>query len=203
MELKFQTDQNKFQLLLKMTNIFRASYSVLSIWASGDYQRAVESYFKLKEYTSPQMEAGKRMHEEWKAEVDKTKCLPKIFGGKKLSNPQTELKIERKLDDWLELVGVIDVYDNQTIIDYKTGVKSSEAYASDFQKNVYQILKPKATRAEFYRFDQYQNEVDVSVVHLTDKTLKDGLNWVLTLASDMHHYLTKNDLYQQLGDEVE
>lgn len=177
--------------------MFRASYSILNAWSSGNWQRAIEMYFKLPYEPTPQMIMGSEFHKEWENEINTNKTMPKVFGGMALKDPQTELKIVKQLTDWLELVGVIDCYDDGTIYDWKTG--KSKQNADGFQLKVYQILLPKAKRGEVHHYDQYKKEVNVSMVHLTEKTLEEAIEWVMTFSSEMHHYLEKNNLYEQLG----
>jgi hypothetical protein len=182
-------------------NKFRASFSVLTVWEKGDWQKAVEMYFKLTDFTNRAMQAGKDLHEQFEAEIKKTNAMPQVFGGKKLGKVDTELKIVKQLDDWLELVGVIDCYDetSKTIYDWKTGQTPSERYVDSFQPKVYQILKPEAIKAEIHHYNQYNKKSDMSVLHLTDKTLDDAVNWVLTLSSEMHSYLDENKLYERFA----
>lgn len=183
-------------------NKFRASFSVLSQWDSGNTDRAVEMYFKLKSFTTRSMAEGKEWHEKWEQEVKKSKCLPMIFGGYPLNKPQTELKIVRQLDTWLKLVGKLDLVDGKTIWDYKTGVTPSERYANSWQPRVYQLLYPSANRAVILHYNQINKKVDTSIVHLTDKSLEKVINWTVTLASEMHNYLTENHLYERFGHET-
>lgn len=167
------------------------------MWENNNYDMAVQSYFRTKSFTTRAMHEGKEWHKKWEAEVKKTNCMPKIFGAKKLKNPETELRIERQLDEWLNLRGVIDLYDNKTIIDFKSGATPAERYAGTWQPKVYQILVPNATRAEIHRYSPVTKDVDMSIVHLTDKTLEDAVNWVVTNASEMQHYLTENKLHER------
>lgn len=179
---------------------FRASYSVLNAWSSGNYERAVEMYFKLKEFTTEAMANGKEWHKEWETEVKTTGCMPVIFGGQKLINPKTEIKIVKELDTWLDLVGVIDLQHGEageTLVDYKTGKTTSDSYANSFQPRVYHILIPEAKRFEFRHYDAVTKKTDTSIVHLTPATLNAGIEWVVTMASEMHSYLTKNQLYER------
>ena len=185
-------------------NKFRASFSVLNLWQSGNYERAVETYFKLKEFTTEAMANGKAWHKEWEAEVNKTGCLPVVFGGQKLINPKTEQKIVKQLDDWLELVGVIDLQhgeNGEVLVDYKTGKTESDNYANSFQPRVYHILVPEAKRFEFRHFDALTHKTDTSIVHLTPATLNAGIEWVVTMSGEMHSYLVKNELYQRYSHE--
>lgn len=172
-----------------MSNIFRASYTVLSIWESGDVTLAMDTYYKVSKYSSPAMEFGKNWHKRIEKEIQATKKLPIIFGATPLKDPVAEEKIELMLDDWLQLVGVIDLYDDHTIYDWKTGVTSSEQWANSMQPLVYQLLKPEATRFEIHHFNQYTDEVDMSVGHLTLGTAQKAYDWVLKNSTEMFQFL--------------
>lgn len=185
---------------------FRASYSVISTWAGGNWDLAVGMYFKLKKFTTPQMAAGKDLHKEWEKEVKKNKALPEIFGGKKLNNPKAEFKTVVQLEPWLDLVGVIDVLDEPTIYEFKSGKTSSEIHANSIQTGVYGVLATFADvvvdRAEIHHYDQYKKTTDMSIVYLTDKYLNEAHNWLVTFASEMHEYFTANDLYTKFGPNL-
>lgn len=182
---------------------FRASYSVISTWASGNWDMAVGMYFKLKKFQTEAMAAGAEIHKEWEAEIKKTKALPKVFGGKALNNPKPEFKTVVELEPWLDLVGVIDVLDEPTVYEFKTGKTSSEIHANSIQTGVYGVLATYAgiyvDKTEIYHFDQYKNKTDMSVVYLTDKYLNDAHNWIISFASEMHSYFTENNLYDKFG----
>ena len=181
-------------------NKFRASFSVLNVWASGDWERAVKMYFKLEKFTTPAMADGKEFHEKWRKHTTETKTLPFEFGAKKLTSPICEQKIVVPIYDWLDLVGIIDCYDDPIIYEYKTGKTSSEDYAGTMQPGVYGVL---ATYAKMYveqcqimHYDQYQKKSDTSIVWLTDKRLEDSYNWIVTLSGEMHNYFIQNSLYE-------
>lgn len=184
-----------------MNHKFRASYSILSTWASGDWEKAIKMYFRLETFTSPAMEEGKKYHQEWAEYILKNKTTPPELGTIKLNDPTPEIKITVNIHDWLDLVGVIDCYDKPAIYEWKTGKSSSESHASSPQAGVYGVLATLhglyADRAEIYHYDQYTKKSDRSIVWLTDQVLKDSLNWVETLASEMHNYLLENKLYEK------
>lgn len=186
-----------------MKNKFRASYSVLSMWRSGNWERAIKAYFKLEDFTTPAMLAGRDLHSTWNNETLKTGALPAVFGGKKLASPEPELKIVVSITNWLDLVGIIDLYDKPEIHEYKSGVTSSESYASSPQGGVYGVLatlsKRYADKIYIHHYDQYAKRADTSIVWLTDKLLRDSLNWIETNASEMHAYLLENRLYERFG----
>jgi len=178
---------------------FRASWTVLSAWERGDYERAVAMYFKIADFMTKAMEQGREWHKKWQEEVNATGCMPKVFGGSKLVKPQTELKIEKQLDDWLELVGVIDLLDNGVIFDWKTGFTESDRYADSAQPKVYKLLYPKAERAEIHHYNQYTGKSDMSIVYLGSRAIDEAVNWVVTLGGEMHDYLQKNKLYERFA----
>ena len=184
-----------------MNNKFRASYSVLSTWASGDWEKAIKMYFKLETFTSPAMEEGKKYHKQWADYILKNKSTPMELGSIKLSDPTVEIKKTVNIHDWLDLVGVIDCYDKPIIYEWKTGKGTSESHASSPQAGVYGVIATMAgfyaDKAEIYHYDQHAKKSDMSIVWLTDKVLKDSLNWVETLSSEMHNYLKENQLYEK------
>lgn len=188
-----------------MNNKFRASYSVLRLWEQGRWQEAIKMYFKLDRYTTEQMAEGKKYHEEWKAETELTNCLPAIFNGQKLIEPIIEQKMTVQVYDWLDLVGIIDCYDKgtATIYEYKTGISNSQEYARTAQISLYGVLalvaKLPVEKAEIHHFNQYDKTADMFMVWMTEAVIKYGFEWLNTHASDMHNYLTSNDLYAELG----
>lgn len=161
-------------------------------------------YFKLDQITSRAMEEGKKYHEAWASEILQSKKLPKIFGNTKLEDPVCEIKIVTRLESWLELVGVIDCLEpRKTIHEFKTGVKTSESYASSMQIPVYSLLDPLAEKGIYYHFNQYEKKVDVSTVYLTPHQRQLAQNWVFSLSSEMHSYFLENDLYDRFGHRDE
>jgi len=184
-------------------NKFRASYSILDTWRRGDYERAVKMYFKLETFDSEAMQQGRDYHQKWQEEVEKTKKLPAVFGGKKLTAPKTELKLVAQIYDWLEFVGVIDCYDKPTFYEYKTWVSESQNYINSYQIGMYGLLLTYTDKyvdsCEIYHYNQYNNKVDMSKVYITDKLIQDSLNFLITTSVEMHDYLLSNNLYERLS----
>lgn len=187
-------------------NKFRASYTVLSQWESGNWQRAIEQYFKLGDFVTPAMAAGRKYHKQWAEYIEENKKLPVEFGGLELKNPIVEQKKIVKMYDWLDLSFIIDCYDSPVIYDWKTGKQSSEVYASSMQVGVYAVGATIAglytEKAEIHHYDQYLKKHDMSIVWLTDELLDKASNWIVTLAGDMQNYLLKNGLYERFGQKV-
>lgn len=163
---------------------------------------AIQMYFKMAELDTPAVRAGREFHEKWDKEIKETKCLPKLFGAKKLNNFESEKFASRELDKWLILNGKVDLYDidEKTIYDWKTGVVGSESYANSKQSGIYQILIPEAKKFVFYCYNQYNKKVEMSIRHLTKKTLKESLEWVSSLAGEMYNYLETNEMYQRFSE---
>ena len=104
------------------------------------------------------------------------------------------------------MVFVIDNYDKPILHEYKTGKGSSESYASSMQLPVYAVGATLAglyvEKGEIYHYDQYSKKVDMSMIWMTDKLLKDAENWIITLGGEMHDYFLKNGLYQKFGPNL-
>lgn len=184
-------------------SVIRVSYSILSQWARGDsesMQRAIDIYLRKPFTPTRQMEEGSRYHKEWENEAKQTNKLPKVFGARDFTKPQFEIKKAINLGDtnpdyaWLQLVGVLDVLDGILGIDYKTGVMASQFYANSYQHKLYQILFPEMKRFEYHAYNQYTGETTMSICHLSQETLEDGLNFLLTQAGSFRAYLEQNDL---------
>lgn len=181
--------------------IIRVSYSILNAWASGDFERALAMYFHEPTGTTRAMELGKKAHQQWEKEVLKTGAMPAIFGGEKLEEKHSaELRTKREimLNDWLQLVGVLDLMSPTVGRDFKRSKASATVWANGKQHKVYQILYPTLKRFEYHCWNPYavdpRDEVTMAICHLTDKTLEEGVNFVLTYGSELRDYLEKNNL---------
>ncbi len=185
------------------THKFRASYSILSMWASGRWEDAITAYFKLDSFTTRAMQDGKDMHAAWEAEIQIEKRLPAVFGSVPLINPQTEMKKVVSLAPWLDLVFVIDCYDEGDIHEVKSGVQSSQTYATSKQGGIYAVgallSGMKAKRILIHHHNQYNKESDTSVVWVTEALVRETVEWIETLSAEMHSYLVENGLYERFG----
>lgn len=183
--------------------IFRASYTILDLWQSNNWERAIKAYFKLEDFITPAMADGRELHKKWEEHVKKTKTMPVEFGGRPLKDPSAEGKKVVHITDWLDLVGVIDCYDRPDIYEWKSGKQSSEVYANSKQAGTYGVLATMSglyvEKAHIYHYDQYKKVYEMSTVWLTDKLLKDTLNWIETVGGEMHNYLIENGLYDKFG----
>jgi hypothetical protein len=190
---------------LKMTNknIFRASFTVLDQWNSGNWEQAIKTYFKLEKFITPAMQAGREWHEKWAKHITDTKTMPIEFGGFALKDPIAEQKTVVHLDDWLDLVGIIDCYANPVVYEWKTGKSSSETYAGTKQGGIYAMLatlsQKYVERIEIHHFDQYRKLSDMSIIWVTPELMDESHNWIVTTAAEMHTYFEDNGLYARFG----
>lgn len=175
----------------------RVSYSILAAWERRDYDSAIGMYLGKKIQPTRAMMAGSGWHKEWEEETLRTGKLPAIFGARELKNPETEVKIVKKLTPWLTLSGVMDLRDVPIVFEYKTGHSPAAVWARSKQHLVYQILDPRLTLAEYFAYNQHINNVTYERVHLTKASLYEGMNWVITLSSEMKSTL------DNLGYETE
>lgn len=182
-----------------ITPKFRASYTVLSQWASGNWEQAIKSYFKLEDFITPAMVEGREWHEKWKAHTSQTGCLPIEFGNRQMKNPIVEIKKVVSMSEWLDLVFIIDCLEAPIIHEYKTGKQSSEVHANSKQLGVYAVgatlTGHYVNQGIVHHYDQYKKSYDMSMVWITDKMLDETNNWIETISSEMHDYFVKNDLY--------
>ena len=186
-----------------MNHKFRASYTILNTWDSGNWEMATKYYFKLESFTTRAMADGRDRHDIFDKHIQNTKTLPVEFGGGKLSNPKPEIKLVVEIYPWLQLVSKIDCLDDPIIYEFKTGAMSSEAYASKKQHGVYGVAATYGgfyvNRAEICRYNQAIKKSDVSTVWLTKNLLNESFNWIETIASEMHSYFERNNLYEKYG----
>lgn len=198
-------------------HIIRLNQTTIKAWASGQYQKAIEHYFSINNFTSEKMADGKNFHKIWREHVEQTKTLPDIFGGKKLNNPICERTYKVMVTSWLELYGTPDMHDSPTLHEYKSGKGSSENYASDWQIRIYAVLltlpgvwidenEKEHThegilieRAEVHTYDQYAKKPGYSEVWITDQTLRDTQNYIETIAGEMFNYFDQNDIWNKFG----
>ncbi len=164
------------------------------LWNKGDYQGAIDALQGRWREPNQYMIDGSKYHKEWENEINETGKMPAIFGGKELTNPQTEIKIVKQVNAWLEIVGVLDLLDLPVGYDWKTGSGTAADSARGFQHKVYKVLVPEMTRFEYHAFNQYTNTKTVEVVHLTDRTYDDGLEIIITIACDIRATLEQEGL---------
>lgn len=184
----------------------RVSYSILSAWARGDVDRAIAPFLGQEVPPTQAMIDGKKWHERWEKETNRTGRRPLIFGGEKIPGVKTEVKLVRQLNDWCVLSGVIDLQSPDQNEDHKTGRSTATDYANSFQHKVYHVLDPSKKRFRYNCLNQYlpknhPDRITVSILHLTRKTLEEGIEYVLTHAAELREYLIQAGYGDRLSRE--
>jgi len=186
-----------------MKNKFRASASILWAWSRGDWENAVNMYFKLTDFDTPAMKAGREYHKKWEDYINNYEKMPEVFGGEELENPLPEIKLESQLSPWLELVGILDCYSNGILYEFKTGGGNSQGYSGSPQLGIYALLLKlngyPVHQAVVHHYNQHLKQATSSYVWITDKVIQDALDYIETYSSEMHNYLEENNLYEELG----
>lgn len=181
-------------------NKIRVSYSALKNWEQGRWQDVINHMLhKVDQQPTAQMQDGTKFHQEWADYINRYKRLPEIFGPKQLKDPKTEIRLVSNIEEWLDLSGVIDCLDEKTIYEFKTGIKTSEGYASLMQTRVYGLLcslnQKEIDRAVIKHYNQYTKESDSSIVWITDRAISHARDWVVTIGSEIYSYFQENGLF--------
>lgn len=182
-------------------HVLRASYTYLSLWSAGRWEEAIKAYFKIDKYVSREMAEGLDYHDEWQHHIEKTKTLPAVFGAIPLKAPVCEDKIVIPVYDWLNIVIKPDCVDDPIIHEFKTGTSESSDYARTFQPAVYAVgmvlLKRPVKFVDIHQYNQYSKKSTYSRIVVTERLLKDGLNFIETVGSEMHTYFLEQGLYDK------
>ena len=178
--------------------IFRCSFSILDPWSKGDFDTALQRYWRVEIPPTPAMEQGKILHQQWQSETNQTGCLPAIFGSKKLKKPETEVKLELMVEPWLQYVGVIDCMDYDEFYEYKSGRSGASHYMGTWQPKCYQYLcgmsgYPVHT-AHVLTFNQHTQKTQRGKMYLSPKSFEDAKEWILTTASEMWSAIQEGEL---------
>ena len=176
----------------------KLSASVINLWQRGDKQGVYDALHGIWRPSTPQMEYGTQKHKEWEEEVNRTGCLPEIFGGEKIINPITEHYYRKEIMDWLWLSGIVDLEfgeNGEVIVDYKTGKGTANSYANSFQVACYALLRPQAKMFRFYAYNQYEDKVTSSVIHLNDRKRVDWQDDLFSIACDIRAWLEDIEPY--------
>lgn len=176
----------------------RLSYSIVAAWLRGDWDNAIAPFLGQDTFSNEAMEQGKKYHRKWEKEALRTGKLPHVFGAGKLADGfATEQKREVWLNDWIQLSGILDLVEGTVGTDYKTGKKNATGYANSDQHKFYKVLAPELTRFQYRCMNQHlrrgiPERVSFGLVHLTDRTLEEGIELILTVAPEIHKYLIDN-----------
>lgn len=176
----------------------KLSYSILSQWESGQYERAVNMYQGSELPINPAMELGKAKHDQWALYTLQHKKIHNEIGGDVLHNPVVEQKYEKiiPLGEKYQILlrGAIDLTDEHIIYEYKCGLNMPTYYVETKQLDYYKLLYPKATLGIYLCFNPYSNTFTKGVKYLSDTNAEKALEHILTYGGEMIDYLAGNQL---------
>lgn len=188
-------------------NKFRFSYSILNLWANGRKDDAIKAYFKLPQFQTQEMLDGIKFHEQWRAEIEKTKCLPEVFGGYGLVDPKTEDKMVVQINDWCEFVFIPDLTDDFTLTDFKTGTGELGTYLEAMQLPVYAIMLAKmginVDRGAIRKYNQYEKKAEYGAIWITENRKKLAKDWLISNIVGMSDYIESEKLFEKFGKPKE
>lgn len=171
--------------------IFRISYSILQPWSVGNYDEAIRRFYRAESEPTQAMIEGTVLHQQWAAETQATKALPRLFGGTELTKPEVESKMSCLIDGWIELVGVVDLIESpERFTEYKTGSGNASKIAGTMQVPLYHYLLfqngyTQIKEAYIRHFNQYEQKVTAGKLYLSKQTRYQAEEWVRTFASEM------------------
>lgn len=183
-----------------MANKIRLSYTFMEMWRRGKIKEAIDMYYHRNQIEpTPQMIAGKQLHEELEASVKNTKAWPTRFSSIKLNNPISEvIKVVDYNDEFL-LKGVIDIVDSPTIYEFKTGLATSDKYAREYQVPIYFLLcelaEIECEKAIIVHHNQYTGINDVSLVWNGKRQIERARNYIDSIGSDIYNYFESQSLW--------
>lgn len=176
----------------------KLSFSILNAWANNRWEDAVAMYLGKGIVETPELQLGKLKHEIWADEVMNTKCLPKDFGGKKLSDPIVEQKYEYIVpfsdDIQILLRGVPDTMDGEIIYEYKCGATQASQYVDSMQVPYYLLFNPHAKEGHYLCFNPYTNDYSIGVKFLDGKTIDNVLEHIISNGGELIDYLQSQKL---------
>lgn len=163
----------------------KLSQSLINMWLAGRKSEVIESLFGKWREPNQYQKFGIEQHEKWEQEVNETHCLPAVFGGEKLHNPQTEVYRKIQLADWLWYSGITDLIDNEILYDYKTGKTRANAYVKNIQVGSYGLLFPEAKAFKYLCWNQYNDTITMATILITEELKTETIDKILTVACDI------------------
>lgn len=183
-------------------NKLRLSYSFLNLWRAGRIDDALVTYFHLAKISSQAMEDGNMWDKHVQEAVQRLKTLPQEFGGTKLSEPKTQLRLIVPFNEKVDIIGIPDIYDEPIVYEIKTGSsKTSADYANDFQIPIYFYVLHKSKypveKAIILRYNQYIDKLDKTIVYFSQREMERGINFIETLAPEIMDYWNQHSLWDK------
>ena len=173
----------------------------MEAWRRGDIANALDMYFHRNRIEpTPQMIAGKELHEKMEAHIKDTGRFPDwVTTSIKLYAPISEQVYVVDYNDKFLLKGVIDVTDNKVVYELKTGLADSLKYTKEYQIPIYFLLCELAgievDRAIIIHHNQYTNTNDVAMVWNGKRQIERARNYIDSIGSDVLAYFESQSLW--------
>lgn len=182
-------------------NKVRLSYSFMEMWRRGRINEALDAYYHRNQIDpTPQMKAGKELHEKMEAYIKEHKQFPEwVSKTIKLHDPISEQVYVVDYNEKFLLKGVIDVTDNKVLYELKSGIADSLKYTKEFQVPIYFLLCElsgiEIDRAIIIHHNQYTNKNDVAMVWNGKRQIERARNYIDSIGSDIYHYFESEKLW--------
>jgi len=194
-----------------MSEIFRATPSIICSWMGGYKDDVVRGYFKLLDQPTPAMLEGKKwhttfeewvnQHQRWPLQFDPDGTMPAFI------NPVTEKKWVHRLLDWCDLVGKIDLYCENgggLVLDWKTGKTPASSHLNSAQTGIYALLLTAkgipVKKVGIAHYDAKKKRADTAYRWVTKALISEAFETVETVASEIHSYFQANGFYEAYGE---
>ena len=181
----------------------RLSYSLLSMWERGDIQGAVDVFawesMGIESKGTPQMETGKKYHDEISRHIDTYNCLPDYMATQlSFTIPKTEYLVTVPYNELCDLGGRFDCIEEPILYEWKTGVSDSLEWARTWQLPIYflicELAGIKVDLAYLVRHNQYEKKSDFCIVHNSKRLRDKARNIIDSLAPEIVDYFKEQGL---------
>ena len=166
----------------------------MEAWRRGDINRALDMYYHRNQIEpTPQMLAGKELHEKMEKHIIKHRQFPDwVSETIKLHDPLTEKVYVADYNEKFLLKGILDVIDNKVIYDLKTGLADSLKYTKEYQIPIYfllcELMEIEVDRAILIHHNQYTGVNDLAMVWNGKRQIERARNYIDSIGSDVLLY---------------
>lgn len=181
----------------KTKSKLRLSYSLLSVWQTGDYEQCALMY-QHKTKPNVAQQGGLDMHDKWQSEIQRNKRLvvkDRVF---RFKYPLCEHEIVQDFSELSIVKGRIDCVDTGVVWEFKSGGTSSLEYAQKDQLPFYFMLLKMGGNPPQYgkvvHYNQQSDEVDVSKVYYSEDLVEQAVNLCQTFEHDIYKFFSENNI---------
>ena len=179
-------------------NKLRVSFSLLDAWSRGEHERAIANYLHKDYPSTPQMDEGKKWHEENAKQIAENKMTLKEFGSLKFKKPSVELELEAPYNELFIVKGTIDTLDGEDLWEYKTGKRSATSYLSSMQLSFYAMLctlrELPIKRLNVMKYNQYEDKWSWAFKWYSPLVVDEARNFVDSLTPEIYDYFDKHNI---------